>query len=165
MAYDRKQNHDLTTLRPGKDKPKSEQTFEERITSTFTTVREDVQRTARETNTYNDKIIGLLEQLEQSHLRTQVGQTTNSKENVCKEKFDCLLSANAFLLSELAPCRTQVVQAGEEATEAQLIRMKRSRKEIMNAAKRRLDEGREKQQLAADASELMKHYKALITAS
>ncbi|KAG8217647.1 hypothetical protein J3R82DRAFT_5800 [Butyriboletus roseoflavus] len=85
-------------------------------------------------------------------------------DRIVQEKFDGLFSTYSSLLNELGPWRTQVIQAGEEATQVQSVRMRKSRKNMMNAAKRRLDEGREKQQLATDASELMKHYKALIMA-
>jgi septum formation topological specificity factor MinE len=114
----------------------------------------------------SDEILGLLGQLEELHLRKHAGcQIIKEHPNMNKEKFDNLLSTYSTLLNELAPWRLQVIQAGEEATQVQSAQMRKSRKDIMNAAKRRLDEGREKQQLATDASELMKHYKALIMAA
>ncbi|KAI9571405.1 hypothetical protein HD554DRAFT_180687 [Boletus coccyginus] len=165
MDYDRRRNNDLTSLRAEKDdKSKSEKTFEVKITSAFTVMRDDLERTTRETNTYADKILGLLGQLEDLHLRKNAGCHI-IKEHPNKEKFENLLSTYSSLLNELAPWRTQVIQAGEEATRVQSARMRKSRMDIMNAAKRRLDEGREKQQLATDASELMRHYKALVMAA
>ncbi|KAH0830701.1 hypothetical protein J3R83DRAFT_2179, partial [Lanmaoa asiatica] len=84
---------------------------------------------------------------------------------IAQEKFDSLFSTYSSLLNELAPWRMRVIREGGEATRIQSVRMRKSRKDMMNAAKRRLDEGREKQQLATDASELIKHYKALIMAA
>jgi len=95
-----------------------------------------------------------------------------------QEKFDNLLSTYSSLLDELAPWRMQVIQAGEEASESscssiwimtaytiphesaqvQSARMRKSRKDIMNAAKRRLDEGREKQQVWFDIAVCPKPY-------
>jgi len=129
-------------------------------------MREDLESTARETNTYADEILGLLAQLEESHLhKCETFQALKEHPNMSKEKFNNLFSTYSSLSDELAPWRMQVVQAGEEATQVQSTRMRTSRKNMVNAAKRRLDEGREKQQLVVDASELMKHYKALITAA
>ncbi|KAF8844822.1 hypothetical protein BDN67DRAFT_1007631 [Paxillus ammoniavirescens] len=82
-----------------------------------------------------------------------------------EEKFEALFSTYPSLLDDLVPWRMQVIQAGQEMTQAQSAQMRKSRKNMMNAAKRGLDEGREKQRLVADASELIKHYKALIFAT
>ncbi|KAG6376281.1 hypothetical protein JVT61DRAFT_2259 [Boletus reticuloceps] len=111
-------------------------------------------------------MLGLLGQLEELHLRKHAGfQIIKGHPDMNKEKFDNLLSNYSSLLNELAPLRMRVIQEGEGATQVQSARMLKSRKELMNAVKRRLDEGREKQQLATDASELMKHYKALMMAT
>ncbi|KAF8559711.1 hypothetical protein OG21DRAFT_1502940 [Imleria badia] len=129
-------------------------------------MREDLEGTAKETSTFGDTILGLLSQLEELHLRKHARfQIIKEHPHMNKEKFDDLLSTYSSLLNDLAPRRMQAIQAGEEANQVQSARMRKSRKDIMNGAKHRLDEGREKQQLATDASELMKHYKALIMAT
>ncbi|KIJ69128.1 hypothetical protein HYDPIDRAFT_105692, partial [Hydnomerulius pinastri MD-312] len=63
------------------------------------------------------------------------------------EKFENLFSTYPPLLDDLTSCRMRAIQAGEEIAQAQPARMRKSRKNMMNAAKCRLDEGREKQRV------------------
>ncbi|KIK93672.1 hypothetical protein PAXRUDRAFT_500919 [Paxillus rubicundulus Ve08.2h10] len=146
----------------GKPK-KSEQAFESRINTAFTVTREASEKTSRDTNSYADAVQKSLSRLEELHARKRAASQIMKAQARINE-FENLFSTYPSLLDDLVPCRMQVIQAGQEMTQAQSAQMRKSRKNMMNAAKRGLDEGREEQRLVADASELIKHYKALILA-
>ncbi|KAF9227761.1 hypothetical protein BS17DRAFT_774267 [Gyrodon lividus] len=148
-------------------KPKnSEQAFESRINTAFTMMREDSEKTSKDTNAHADTIQSSLCRLEELHLRKRTAfQNMKTQVKANEEKFEDLFSTCPSLLDDLAPWRMQVIQAGQEMTQAQSARMRKSRKNMMNAAKQGLGEGREKQRLVADASDLISHYKALILAT
>ncbi|KAF9246388.1 hypothetical protein BU15DRAFT_58451 [Melanogaster broomeanus] len=113
----------------------------------FAAMREDSEKFARDTNAY------------------ATFQNMKGQARMNKDKFEDHMSTYSSLLEDLVPWRMQVVQAGQEMTQAQSTRLRKSRKQMLNAAKRDLDEAREKQRLVADASDFIKHYKALILAT
>ncbi|KAH7889622.1 hypothetical protein F5I97DRAFT_559407 [Phlebopus sp. FC_14] len=144
---------------------KSEGSFDSRMNSAFTACRNRSEQVVQEANVYLENFHNELLRLEQLHLQKQsTFQRMIAQTKMNDQSFDDLFSGYRPLLEELAPQRIQALQTAEEMVLDQSAHMRKSRKNIMVDAKRRLDEGKERQRLAADATTLIKHYKSLILA-
>ncbi|KIK41428.1 hypothetical protein CY34DRAFT_206005 [Suillus luteus UH-Slu-Lm8-n1] len=81
------------------------------------------------------------------------------------ENIHTLCAAYSPLFDDVIHQRIQSVDTMKAIAHASEVEMRKSRRRLMENAKARLDGARERHKLAVDASELVKHYKALVLAN
>ncbi|KAG2133763.1 hypothetical protein DEU56DRAFT_416346 [Suillus clintonianus] len=81
-----------------------------------------------------------------------------------EEKIHALCTAYFPLLDDVVHQRMQSTDTMKAIVQTSEVETRKSRKRLMEKTKARLDDARERHKLAMDASELVKHYKALVLA-
>ncbi|KAG1719895.1 uncharacterized protein EDB91DRAFT_1170183 [Suillus paluster] len=134
--------------------------LEARARTTFAAARTESAKLVEETNAYIDSVQTTLAYMKEQHETNRSDLPARLK--VDEEKIDALCAAYSPLLDGVVHQRIQTEDTMKTTVEAWEVDMRKSRKRLMEKAKARLDDAREKQKLAMDASELVKHYKALV---
>ncbi|OJA13885.1 hypothetical protein AZE42_05400 [Rhizopogon vesiculosus] len=134
--------------------------FDERAGAVFAAARTESAKLVEDANSYADSVQMALARMREQREANRCDLLAQVKAD--EEKIQALYAAYSPLLDGVVHQRVQTVDTMKAMVQESEIEMRKSRKRLMKKAKARLDDARERQKLAMDATELVKHYKALI---
>lgn len=147
---------------PSNKKGNSPHSLEARVRTTFATARTESAKLVEEVDAHINSVQTTLARIKEQHETNR--SDLSARLQADEEKIHALCAAYSPLLDDVAHQRIQSVDTMKAIAHASDVEMRKSRKRLMEKAKTRLDDAREKHKLAMDASELVKHYKALVLA-
>jgi len=126
--------------------------------------RKEAEALIQEGNSFFETIRATMDELQsQESLSDGILKEVVSLWSEHEDEMHSLLAIFPSLIEDLAPRRTEEVNAASEMLETHPRAREASRRRLIKSAKRNLEAGLEAQKLATDASALMKHYKALLS--
>ncbi|KAG2135220.1 uncharacterized protein EDB93DRAFT_1254359 [Suillus bovinus] len=132
------------------------------MSTTFETARTECANLVKELDAHINSAQTTLARIKEQHEANRVDLSARLQAN--EEKIRALCAEYSPLLDGVVPQRIQSVDTLKAMVHASDVETRKSRKRLMKQAKARLDDARERHKLAVDASELVKHYKALVLA-
>jgi len=147
---------------PSNKKSNSPHSLEARMRSTFASARTECAHLVEEVEVHINSAQTTLARIKEQHEADRADLSARLQANV--EKIHALCAEYPSLLDDLIRQRIQNVDTMKAMAHASDMEMRKSRKRLMEKAKTRLDDARERHKLAMDASDLVKHYKALVLA-
>lgn len=146
---------------PSNKKSNSPHSLEARARTTFAAARTESTKLVDEVNAHINSAQAALARIKEQHEANRFDLSARLQAN---EENIRVLCATYSPLLDIVHQRIQNVDTMKAIAHASEVEMRKSRKRLMEKAKTRLDDARERHKLAMDASELVKHYKALVLA-
>lgn len=147
---------------PSNKKANSLHSLEARVRTKFATARTESAKLVEEVGAHITSAQTTLARIKEQHEANRSDLPARLQAD--EEKICALCAAYPLLLDDVVHQRIQSVDTMKAIAHASDVEMRKSRKRLMKKAKTRLDDARERHKLAMDASELVKHYKALVLA-
>lgn len=147
---------------PSNKKSNSPHSLEARVGTTFAIARAESAKLVEEVDAHINLVETTLARIKEQHKKNR--SNLSARLQADEEKIQALCAAYSPLFDDVVHQRIQSVDTMKAIAHASDVETRKSRKRLMEKAKARLDDAREKHKLAVNASELVKHYKALILA-
>ncbi|KAG1741977.1 hypothetical protein EDB19DRAFT_688161 [Suillus lakei] len=147
---------------PSNKKSNSPLSLEARARTTFAAARIESAKLVEEIDAHINLAQTTLARIKEQHETNRSDLPARLQAD--EENIHALYAAYSPLLDEVIHQRIQSVDTMKAIVQASEVETRKSRKRLMEKAKARLDDARERHKLAIDASELVKHYKALVLA-
>ncbi|KAG1782263.1 hypothetical protein EV702DRAFT_1191915 [Suillus placidus] len=147
---------------PSNKKANSLHSLEARVRTTIATARTESAKLVEEVGAHINSAQTTLARIKEQHEANRSDLPARLQAD--EEKIYALCAAYPPLLDDVVHQRIQSVDTMKAIAHASDVETRKSRKRLMKKAKTRLDDARERHKLAMDASELVKHYKALVLA-
>lgn len=147
---------------PSNKKGNSPHSLEARARTTFAAARTESTKLVEEVDAHINSAQTTLARIKELHEANRSDLSARLRSN--EENIYALCAAYSPLFDDIVHQRIQSVNTMKAIAHASEVEMRKSRRKLMEKAKARLDDTRERHKLAVDASELVKHYKALVLA-
>lgn len=147
---------------PSNRKGNSLHSLEARARTTFAAARIESTKLVEEVDAHMNLAQTTLARIKELHEANRSDLSARIQAN--EENIHALCAAYSPLFDDVVHQRIQSVDTMKAIAHTSEVEMRKSRRRLMEKAKARLDGARERHKLAVDASELVKHYKALVLA-
>ncbi|EGO21130.1 hypothetical protein SERLADRAFT_410626 [Serpula lacrymans var. lacrymans S7.9] len=132
----------------------------------FSKARENAVILTKDIDVYADQIHATIEKLFDLHSASQKNiDELMTHFKLLNESFESQLSIYPHFSEDVVSRRIAQSDAAYYTLQAQSAENRKSRMKLMKNTKDRMDESKERQSLAVDASALIKHYKSLLIVS